>query len=135
MTTSSSTIDSTSTYYRQRVANAENDQHRVERLESLSADRLHKDGGFNLADPARYCRAHGFEDILNNTQPGTYGNWARHYLSRVGRANILPLRPHPRKTSPHRVQMQTASIRSKMPHSSPPPPRKYWPRSRRTNQR
>ena len=81
MTTSSSTIDSTSTYYRQRVANAENDQRRVERLESLSADRLHKDGGFNLADPARYCRAHGFEDILNNTQPGTYGNWARHYLS------------------------------------------------------
>jgi hypothetical protein len=80
MTFSNSIIDNTSEHYRQRVAKATQDQQRVDELKSLSTALLNASTGHHLADPARYHRKHGADDMLGAEKMGSYGHWARHYL-------------------------------------------------------
>ena len=80
MTLSSSIIHSTSEHYRNRVAKVQQDQQRIENLQSMSESLLNSSAGHNLADPARYHRKHGNDDMLGTEKMGSYGHWALHYL-------------------------------------------------------
>ena len=64
MTFSKFICTNTSEHYRNREAKATQDQQRIEELQSLSEALLDVSASQKLADPARYHRRHGAEDIL-----------------------------------------------------------------------
>ena len=80
MTFSKFICTNTSEHYRNRRAKATQDQQRIEELQSLSEALIDVSSSQKLADPARYHRRHGAEDILGIDELGSYGHWARHYL-------------------------------------------------------
>ena len=80
MTLSAQEIQETSNHYRQRVSQSQRDYNDIRQLQSMAQILANSQHNQKLADPARYHRSHGGEEIMGGNKPGSFDHWASNYL-------------------------------------------------------